>query len=66
MAFLLEKAGGIATTGTEHILDIVPKVSIKILTTVIFMPFLEHSLPLSDLVGLSGRCKRVPQNLLKT
>lgn len=25
MAFLLEKAGGIATTGTEHILDIVPK-----------------------------------------
>ena len=31
MAFLLEKAGGIATTGTEHILDIVPKVSVEIL-----------------------------------
>ena len=26
MAFLLEKAGGIATTGSEHILDIIPKV----------------------------------------
>ena len=26
MAFLMEKAGGIATTGTEMILDIVPKV----------------------------------------
>ena len=26
MAFILEKAGGIATTGSENILDIVPKV----------------------------------------
>ena len=31
MAFILEKAGGVATTGTEDILDIVPKVIHKLL-----------------------------------
>lgn len=29
MAFIMEKAGGVATTGSEAILDIVPKVNIE-------------------------------------
>ena len=29
MAFIMEKAGGVATTGSEDILDIVPKVNLK-------------------------------------
>ena len=41
MAFLMEKAGGIATTGTEMILDIVPKVFLfNLIFCKIFMIFL--------------------------
>ena len=57
MAFLLEKAGGIATTGSEMILDITPKVNT---TFPFFESFykknLEHSLPLSNLAWVARRC----------
>lgn len=48
MAFILEKAGGMATTGHEDILDVTPKV---LFFLPLFVPelHLEHPLPRSNL-----------------
>ena len=49
MAFILEKAGGMATTGHEDILDVTPKVVFFFLPLFVPELRLEHPLPRSNL-----------------